>query len=579
MKALVLDGDQLSTLAIVRSLGRNGWQVTVGANTPGSVAARSRHCRNNWVYPDPMLERDRFLKELAQYVAQGGFDVVVPVTERSLVPLRAIRAQLENTTRVAMASEDALEVVLSKSRTMKLAARLGVPVPASVTVEGSADLDAAARIGFPLVLKSDTSKVWDANGTGTSFSAGYATDRAELGQRWDEQERAGRCIAQQRVEGIGVGIGVLAREGELLCAFQYRRLHEVPIAGGGSSYRVSEPLDPQLVGDVQRILAQLRWDGVAMFEFKRSEATGQYWLLEINGRFWGSLPLAVAAGVDFPAALVELVVEGKVPGPARYRSGVRCRNLTGEYAWLKEAMRRRPKPFTRYPSMLSVLRDSVRMLNPFERWDAQQISDPVPGIAEALRLVAETARGLKARFDRGRALRSARKLRKTAHAYAMRLATARNVLVLCHGNIMRSPYAGEKLRTMLGRRRNEVEIITAGLAAQRGRPADSRVLDAAHARGIDLGTHRAQPVTAAMVEAADVVLVMDAGQLVEVASRFPGAGAKTFLLANLAADSGLEIPDPVSRDRAFLEQCLNQVDIAMRPVATILKQRAPASAA
>jgi len=82
----------------------------------------------------------------------------------------------------------------------------------------------------------------------------------------------------------------------------------------------------ELVAHSRRILENLAWRGVAMVEWKQDPKTGEHRLLEINPRFWGSLDLAIRAGVDFPT-LYARAAAGKLPPgewPA-YRAGVVCR--------------------------------------------------------------------------------------------------------------------------------------------------------------------------------------------------------------------------------------------------------------
>ena len=90
------------------------------------------------------------------------------------------------------------------------------------------------------------------------------------------------------------------RRGEPLLLFQHRRIREYPISGGVSTCCESMPLDPKLRDWSVALLKAMNWDGVAMVEFRYDEASGRAVLLEVNGRFWGSLPLAVHAGCDFP---------------------------------------------------------------------------------------------------------------------------------------------------------------------------------------------------------------------------------------------------------------------------------------
>ena len=123
-------------------------------------------------------------------------------------------------------------------------------------------------------------------------------------------------LLQEYFTGDGVGIEVLADQGEVVYAFQHRRLHELPLTGGGQllagealpSIPSFYALRPE--SDEGHALA---W--VAMVEFKYNEQSAESRLMEINGRFWGSLPLAVSAGADFPYFLYELLVLGKTLKP------------------------------------------------------------------------------------------------------------------------------------------------------------------------------------------------------------------------------------------------------------------------
>ena len=104
----------------------------------------------------------------------------------------------------------------------------------------------------------------------------------------------------------------------------HRRLRENPITGGSSTAAESF-YDDELRELGLRLLRALEWDGVAMVEFKRDQRDGLYKLMEINPKFWGSLDLALAAGIEFPWLAVETAL-GRDIGPVRsYPTGVRFR--------------------------------------------------------------------------------------------------------------------------------------------------------------------------------------------------------------------------------------------------------------
>src|SRR5262249_9108908 len=124
-------------------------------------------------------------------------------------------------------------------------------------------------------------------------------------------------------------------EGEVVDVFQHERVHE-PLSGGGSSYRMSVSPDDRMLECSKRLLSALRWTGVAMVEYKQNVTTGEFVLMEIKGRFWGSLPQAVASGVDFPYRAYRVHRKQVVAAAAPYRRGLYCRNLSKDLAWFKE---------------------------------------------------------------------------------------------------------------------------------------------------------------------------------------------------------------------------------------------------
>lgn len=105
-------------------------------------------------------------------------------------------------------------------------------------------------------------------------------------------------------------------------------------------YRESVAVDAELLRMSLALLADFAWQGVAMVEYKMDESTGTPYLMEINGRFWGSLQLAIDAGVDFPRLLIEAAT-GNAPAPVtQFRTDVRSRWFWGDVDHLLTRLRR-----------------------------------------------------------------------------------------------------------------------------------------------------------------------------------------------------------------------------------------------
>jgi predicted ATP-grasp superfamily ATP-dependent carboligase len=389
---LVTDAARGSALAILRSLGRAGWRVVAADASRSALGFRSRFARARVVTPAPDRDPKGFVEAILAAARAHRIDLVIPVTDAAILPLSAARERFAGTSRLALPAPEALEAAWDKLRTVELGSRLGIPVPRTCLVRDAGEaLACAPQLGWPLVMKPRRSCVLGETGL-QSFHVAFASDADELARRMSELE--GRCdvLLQAYSPGAGTGVELVCQDGRPLAAFQHERLREVPVHGGASAFRRSVPLDPALLRHSIRILAALRWTGLAMVEFKVGESGPT--LMEINGRAWGSLPLASASGVDFPRLLAEVALRGAPLGePAplgAYRLGVRSRNPDLELVWIGSVLRgRRRYPFLPTPPRRDALRALVQLLDPRVRSDLWSLDDPFPAIASIPRLAAK----------------------------------------------------------------------------------------------------------------------------------------------------------------------------------------------
>jgi predicted ATP-grasp superfamily ATP-dependent carboligase len=194
-------------------------------------------------------------------------------------------------------------------------------------------------------------------------------------------------MIQGYVPGRGVGVNMLIAPGGALCAeFAYERMRDVRPTGAGSVLRRSIPMQEQLREMSVQLLRKLNWWGVAMVEFRVDDTIGCPYLMEINGRFWGSLQLAIDAGVNFPRLLLD-VARGKPVRCDSYKAGVVSRWWLGDFRRTLRVLRGRPDGYTGdFPGRLAGLRELFGnqppgTLNQVFRWN-----DPLPAIAEIVAL-------------------------------------------------------------------------------------------------------------------------------------------------------------------------------------------------
>lgn len=412
-RVLVTDAGRGSAIAVIRSLGERGWDVVAADADGSSPGFHSRRTAGRLRYPPPLEDPARAGERLLWAVNHLGIDLVVPVTDELILAIETVRDDLERRARVALPDAGLLEVASDKSRTLDLARSLGVPTPRSLVVDPALEDRCAAAaqgrdLGWPVVVKPVRSRTRSADGSIARHTVSYAADVVELQRAVADAGQP--VLIQEYVHGTGVGVELLLRDGEPIVAFQHRRLREVPVTGGASAYRESVPLDPALLDDALRPLRALGWTGLAMVEFRVGPDGSR--LMEINGRIWGSLPLATLAGVDFPGLLADVFLGRPLaphPPLGVYRLGVRSRNLPLEVAWIAAVLAgRRRYPTIPTPPRRAGLAAAARLVAP-DGWDVLSIRDPLPGLVEIERLVEQSAaRGIRALRDVARPGRGGR---------------------------------------------------------------------------------------------------------------------------------------------------------------------------
>ncbi len=425
---LVTDGEQRSALALVRSLGRAGHTVYVCSASGRSLAGASRYASAEARVAEPLRGGGRFAEDVLQLIERWKIDTLIPVSEAALLALLPARERMRNVT-LPFPDEATFRRICDKAELLSVAPRVGIAIPEQLSVESVADARALdpASIEYPVVLKPARSvgeggggrsargggaggadaaaggagaagtgagggaSESSAPGARTKLTVRHAANAEELTRAIVELAEAGDAafplLIQQRIVGPGIGIFLLLWEGRTLATFAHRRIREKPPSGGVSVYRESVAADPALVARSLALLEHFGWCGVAMVEYKVDERSGTPYLMEVNGRFWGSLQLAVDAGVDFPVLLVRAATGEAVEPVNSYTEGVRSRWWWGDVDHLIARLRRSRAALSLppdAPGRWRALRDFFTVHFARDREEILRFDDPRPFFRESV---------------------------------------------------------------------------------------------------------------------------------------------------------------------------------------------------
>jgi len=325
-KVLVTDGDALHSLAITRSLGSKGMRVAVASHRRVfSLSFYSKFCRKRLVYPDPEKKKEEFVKFLLDELKRGGYDILLPVRSTVTPVVAEYKEKLSRYTNFVIPSKESMEAANNKEKTFKFADKIGIPIPRTFYPENLDQVESSAKqLSFPVVVKAS-------HGAG-SRGVFYINSKQKLmdffGDYFStgEPQKGSRSMVQELIRGFGCGFFSIFDGGEPRAIFMHRRIREYPITGGPSTVAESY-YHPRLKELGLKLLRELNWEGVAMVEFKFDQKDKEFKLMEINPKFWGSLNLAIASGVDFPYLFCLQAMNQKYKPVFEYKKGVKFRWL------------------------------------------------------------------------------------------------------------------------------------------------------------------------------------------------------------------------------------------------------------
>jgi predicted ATP-grasp superfamily ATP-dependent carboligase len=392
--ALVLDGNLKSALCVVRELGKEHVRVICGAKRRFAMGLHSKYVAELFVYTAPEVSQDAFIEavltQAKKQIAQDGQKpVVYCFSDATLTTLVERYNEVSQYVTLSLPSLESFAIASDKKATYLCAQKLSIP---TIRTYEEHEFDS---VSYPCVVKNRHSIVWK-NSVAKSGSATFVFSKKELDVVYKKvtDETGETPLVQAFIKGDEYGVEMVCDTGIPLATFVHRRIRGLSPKGGAGVVKetATETSEVRLMKMyAQALVKQLSWHGPIMVEFKIDTTSGGVRLMEINGRFWGSLPLAVKAGIQFPLMVYELGVGNRVAqsSEAFVPPYVRTRHFLADCKWLWQVFFKKDKLRSYiYPSRIRALYDFKKEIF-LSKGDVFAIDDLKPSFIEYLDILTK----------------------------------------------------------------------------------------------------------------------------------------------------------------------------------------------
>ncbi|MGJ9426276.1 ATP-grasp domain-containing protein [Nesterenkonia halotolerans] len=276
------------SLAAVRALHRAGWTVGVGTPDGGGMVTASKACARRHVVARPRGDSAAFVHDVQEAVRSGGYDIVFGAGDDWMAALAEFREQIP--VPVAHPPSSAVRTALDKLELAQAAARARITTPRTVAATPE-----ALRLWIgPVVVKCRE-----------HWSPGQTMPYRIEAQRFDGPRQAlpqmerihaagARAVLQKPVEGSLTALVGLFHHGRLDGRVQQISSRVFPTPNGVSTRAHTVPVEDELAARAESLLSDIGWEGLVELQFLLAE-DGTPHLIDLNGRFYGSMALADAA--------------------------------------------------------------------------------------------------------------------------------------------------------------------------------------------------------------------------------------------------------------------------------------------
>jgi protein-tyrosine-phosphatase/predicted ATP-grasp superfamily ATP-dependent carboligase len=537
-RVLLIGAGEGACWSVAKSLSEYGLAVDL-IHWEDHPIKLSRYIRNLAIIHSPFENISDAASALLALLAKRPCEFVIPINDASVELLRYCEPQMEQAQRILGWNEtNAYRYAHNKYDLIKASNEAGLMTPKSHLIRKLEELNRPDQFKFPVMVKPVSTCVIS-DGRLLCLSVRRAHCSKDLVDIVREYIGVTALIIQDIIPGFGVGFNILSRRGTILNHYCHRRINEG--YDSASTYRESCPAEEYFdVAKIEKLVSHIGWNGVAMFEFKVNN--GVPYVMEMNGRFWGSIEVGIKAGYNFPVQLYELEALDKWPIAGNHRR-VKVRNLQKDFLLAFRNFRKNRSFF----SLLSWSYEVCKGAFEEDQFIEDSIADDFGFRIKLWYLLPKqyavrASKKLSLIFIRGKKERPP-------------VIRGQRITFICYGNICRSPFAEYYARKHF----TGYTFSSFGMYHIERRLPPTDAVEAASRKGIDTNLHYSRQLRHEDIEDIDLFIVMDKQNWYDLTHKYPSLSRdKIYYL-----DSKKQILDPYKKSAQFYDQIFHDIILAL----------------
>lgn len=331
---LIIGANDRAAYSVARQYSLNNYYVVI-CNWEDHPIKHSKYVNQFLLFSD--LERDfnLFIEDVENYLKNNIVYCVSPINDTAIIVCHYLKKKNSDLIFLNINDDDTIKYASNKYQLILKCQELLIPIPKTKYISNLKDLDFFLEnnnenLCYPLIIKPVESKKLFENKIFSNVVK-KVYNRTQLINSVRELIHIVPVMIQEKITGHGVGFNLIAEKGKIVDYYMHERINE-QWGGGESSYRKTILNDKyNLHNYVKKLIENIKWTGVCMIEFIIND--NKAYVMEINGRFWGSIELGIFAGKNFPLMQIELISHNRLINTSKLNKVYFSRNLINDFRW------------------------------------------------------------------------------------------------------------------------------------------------------------------------------------------------------------------------------------------------------